>query len=159
MTFDFKAHFPQADAEDQDACRVVLEVLDRVGDKWTVMVVGVLAAGPTRFNAVQRAIPGLSHRMLTITLRGLERDGLVERRAYPTSPPKVEYELTGFGRSLIGPLSVLAGWAMGNRDKILSARSRFDDRSEPQRAKGQSTQSLAESPKPIVAEKGFPQGT
>ena len=123
-----EASFPDFDTGDIEECRVVLEVLDRVGDKWTVMVVGVLALGPMRFNAVQRSIPGLSHRMLTITLRGLERDGLVERRAYPTSPPKVEYELTEFGHSLIEPLRVLAGWAMGNREKILSARTRFDAR-------------------------------
>lgn len=132
LKFNYKADFPQLDAEDLEDCHVVLEVLDRVGDKWTVMVVGVLAAGPTRFNAVQRSIPGLSHRMLTITLRGLERDGLVERRAYPTSPPKVEYELTEFGHSLIEPLRVLAGWAMGNRTKILTARARFDAQN-PQR--------------------------
>lgn len=127
MKFDYKISFPQLDTEDLDSCRVALEVLDRVGDKWTVMVVGVLASGPTRFNAVQRSIPGLSHRMLTITLRGLERDGLVERRAYPTSPPKVEYELTEFGHSLIEPLSVLSTWAIRNREKILSARARFDE--------------------------------
>ncbi len=122
--------FPGLDPEDINSCRVVLEVLDRVGDKWTVMVVGALAAGPMRFNAVQRSIPGLSHRMLTLTLRGLERDGLVERRAYPTSPPKVEYELTPFGRSLFAPLSALAGWAMSNKATILAARSSFDAKAE-----------------------------
>lgn len=118
--------FAELNVQDLKDCRVVLEVLDRVGDKWTVMVVGALASGPRRFNAIQRSIPGLSHRMLTITLRGLERDGLVERRAYPTSPPKVEYELTHFGHSLIQPLRVLAAWAMNNREKILAARARFD---------------------------------
>jgi DNA-binding HxlR family transcriptional regulator len=126
MTFDAKARFPDLDSKNLDECRVVLEVLDRVGDKWTVMVVGVLAAGPVRFNAIQRSIPGLSHRMLTATLRGLERDGLVERRAYPTSPPKVEYELTEFGHSLIKPLQGLATWALSSRATILSARMRFD---------------------------------
>lgn len=133
MAFDLKTSFPELDAGDLDECRVVLEVLDRVGDKWTVMVVGALASGPMRFNAVQRRIPGLSHRMLTITLRGLERDGLVERRAYPTSPPKVEYELTKFGHTLIGPLRVLAGWAMGNRERIMAARAQFDLDQKPDR--------------------------
>lgn len=122
--------FPSLDPGDIDSCRVVLEVLDRVGDKWTVMVVGALAAGPVRFNALQRSIPGLSHRMLTLTLRGLERDGLVERRAYPTSPPKVEYELTEFGHSLQRPLTVLADWAMSSKSNILAARARFDAKVE-----------------------------
>jgi DNA-binding HxlR family transcriptional regulator len=111
---------------DFDDCRVVLEVLDRIGDKWTVMVVGTLALGTLRFNALQRSVPVISHRMLTLTLRGLQRDGLVERTAYPTSPPKVEYNLTDFGHSLIGPLKTLSAWAMGNRVKIQLARERFD---------------------------------
>lgn len=126
MIDNLEASFPDLDTTDLDDCRIVLEVLDRIGDKWTVMVVGVLASGPVRFNAVQRSIPGISHRMLTLTLRGLQRDGLVERRAYPTSPPKVEYELTEFGHSLIGPLKVLSAWAMGNRAKIRAARAQFD---------------------------------
>lgn len=126
MGVDDKAQFPQMDSGDLDTCRIALEVLDRVGDKWTVMVVGVLTAGPVRFNAIQRAIPGLSHRMLTITLRGLERDGLVVRKAFPTSPPKVEYSLTEFGHSLIAPLSALADWAIGSRTRILAAREAFD---------------------------------
>ncbi|MFU0506335.1 winged helix-turn-helix transcriptional regulator [Pseudaminobacter sp. NGMCC 1.201702] len=126
MSGDEKTSVIVKDHRDPEDCRAVVEVLDRVGDKWTVMVVGVLGSGPLRFNAIQRAIPGLSHRMLTITLRALERDGLVDRHAYPTSPPKVEYELTTFGHSLIGPLSVLADWAMGNRETIVAARARFD---------------------------------
>lgn len=126
MANESNVNFPEQNANDIDDCRVVLEVLDRIGDKWTVMTVGVLAHGPVRFNAVQRSIPGISHRMLTLTLRGLQRDGLVERRAYPTSPPKVEYKLTEFGHSLIGPLKVLSAWAMGNRAKIQMARAQFD---------------------------------
>ena len=82
-------------------CRTISTLLSRIGDKWTVMVVGALADGPVRFNAMLRGIDGLSHRMLTLTLRGLERDGLVKRTSYPTIPPKVEYELTKLGRSLI----------------------------------------------------------
>lgn len=123
------------DPADMDACRVVLEVLYRVGDKWTVLVVGALSGGYMRFNAEQRAIPGLSHRMLTLTLRALERDGLVERRAYPASPPKVEYELTGFGHLLRDALSGIANWAMSNKTTILSDRSRFDGKS-PKRPLG-----------------------
>ncbi|MGO4166272.1 winged helix-turn-helix transcriptional regulator [Novosphingobium sp. YAF33] len=105
-------------------------MLDRIGDKWTVMVVGVLAKGPTRFNAIQRAINGISHRMLTLTLRALERDGMLERRAFATIPPKVEYELTPLGRSLIDPLDTLMAWAQTNRPTIETAQSGYDDRSK-----------------------------
>ncbi|EJL22936.1 helix-turn-helix domain-containing protein [Novosphingobium sp. AP12] len=119
-----------SDGEDHSGCHALLEVLDRIGDKWTVMVVGVLAKGPTRFNAIQRAIGGISHRMLTRTLRGLERDGMVERRAFATIPPKVEYELSPMGRSLVSPLDTLMGWAQAHRPTIEVARSGFDDRSD-----------------------------
>ncbi|QWP77090.1 helix-turn-helix transcriptional regulator [Lysobacter sp. K5869] len=105
-------------------CRIVLDVLGRIGDKWTVMVVGALAAGPQRFNAMRRGIDGISHRMLTLTLRTLERDGLVSRTVHPSVPPAVEYELTALGRSLIGPLRGLADWALEHRDEIQAARSR-----------------------------------
>ncbi|NUO77127.1 MAG: helix-turn-helix transcriptional regulator [Lysobacter sp.] len=115
---------PEPDAYSE--CRVVLDVLDRIGDKWTVMAVGALADGPMRFNAILRSIEGVSHRMLTLTLRGLERDGLVHRTVYPTVPPKVEYELTALGHSLIEPLQALAGWAMRHRVEIEAARERFD---------------------------------
>ena len=88
------------------------------------MVVGVLSGGPTRFNAIMRALPGVSHRMLTLTLRGLERDGLVKRTPYPTIPPRVDYELTALGRSLIEPLAGLASWARANLSKIEAVRTR-----------------------------------
>ncbi|GGA39416.1 winged helix-turn-helix transcriptional regulator [Dyella nitratireducens] len=107
-------------------CRAVGQVLDRIGDKWTVMVIDTLSKGPMRFNAVMHIIGGVSHRMLTVTLRGLERDGLVTRTAYPTIPPKVEYELTELGRSLIRPLKALSTWALSNRPAIEAARVRFD---------------------------------
>ncbi|TDW67597.1 HxlR family transcriptional regulator [Novosphingobium sp. PhB55] len=94
------------------------------------MVVGVLAKGPTRFNAIQRGINGISHRMLTLTLRALERDGMLERRAFATIPPKVEYELTPLGRSLIDPLDTLMAWAQTNRPTIETAQSGYDDRSK-----------------------------
>ncbi len=107
----------------EDTCRTTVQILDRIGDKWTVMVVGNLAAGPLRFNEILRRIDGLSHRMLTRTLRGLQQDGMVERRAFPTIPPKVEYELTPLGRSLIGPLWTLVEWAAANRSAIEEARA------------------------------------
>ena len=116
----------QADEEIHDECRAMAQVLDRVGDKWTVMVVGVLSGGPQRFNAILRTINGVSHRMLTLTLRGLERDGLVTRTMYPTIPPKVEYELTELGPSLIGPLRTLSAWGRKNRPAIEASRARFD---------------------------------
>jgi DNA-binding HxlR family transcriptional regulator len=119
----------QEQGQEQDKyaeCRVVLEILDRVGDKWTVMAVGALAKGPMRFNAIMHLIGGISHRMLTITLRGLERDGLVKRTAYATIPPKVEYELTELGHSLIKPLRNLGDWALSHRSQIEAARAKFD---------------------------------
>jgi DNA-binding HxlR family transcriptional regulator len=89
-------------------CRALGQVLDRIGDKWTIMVVGALSHGPLRFNALMRRIGGVSHRMLTLTLRGLERDGLVRRTPFATIPPRVDYELTPLGHSLIEPLSALS---------------------------------------------------
>src|ERR1700751_3640882 len=84
-----------------EECRAVSEVLSRVGDKWTVLVVTMLGDGPKRFNELRRSLGSISQRMLTLTLRGLERDGLVSRTVYPTVPPRVEYELTRLGRSLL----------------------------------------------------------
>lgn len=107
-------------------CRALGQILDRVGDKWTIMVVGILSKGPCRFNALMREIGGVSHRMLTLTLRSLERDGLVSRTAYPTIPPKVEYALTDTGRSLTKPLRVLSNWAIEHRSTIEKARAEFD---------------------------------
>jgi DNA-binding HxlR family transcriptional regulator len=109
-----------------DLCRSMAAVLDRIGDKWTVMVVGTLSKGPMRFNAMNRHIAAVSHRMLTLTLRGLERDGLVKRTVYPTIPPKVEYDLTDLGRSLVQPLDSLGDWAMRNRQAVEQARIVYD---------------------------------
>jgi DNA-binding HxlR family transcriptional regulator len=111
---------------DAETCKAFGNILDRVGDKWTVMVVGTLSDGPMRFNALQRAIGGVSHRMLTLTLRGLERDGLVMRTPFATVPPRVDYELTKLGHSLKDPLEILAGWVQSNRAKVEEARSIFD---------------------------------
>src|SRR5712672_3845286 len=107
-------------------CRAVSEVLARVGDKWTVLVVGELGAGPKRFNEIRRALGSISQRMLTLTLRGLERDGLVTRTVFPTIPPRVDYELTKLGRSLLKPVNGLGLWARQNRAAIADARRRFD---------------------------------
>jgi DNA-binding HxlR family transcriptional regulator len=108
-------------------CRAVSEVLARVGDKWTVLVVGTLGAGPKRFNELRRALGSISQRMLTLTLRGLERDGLVTRTVFPTVPPRVDYELTDLGRSLLEPVSELGSWAVAHRPDIQEARKRFDN--------------------------------
>ena len=107
-------------------CRAVSEVLARVGDKWTVLVVGVLGDGPKRFNELRRALGSISQRMLTLTLRGLERDGLVTRTMFPSIPPRVDYALTKLGRSLLEPVSGLGLWARQNRSAIDDARRRFD---------------------------------
>ena len=114
------------DHDDVAECRGLAQIIDRVGDKWTVMVVGNLSAGPIRFNALMRAIPGVSHRMLTLTLRGLQRDGLVRRTAFATIPPRVDYELTDLGLSLTRPLAELAAWASAKRQQIEKAREDYD---------------------------------
>ena len=107
-------------------CRAVSEVLSRVGDKWTILVVSELGNGPRRFNEIRRALGSISQRMLTLTLRGLERDGLVTRTVFPTVPPRVDYELTKLGRSLLEPVSGIGLWARQNRIAIQEARLRFD---------------------------------
>jgi DNA-binding HxlR family transcriptional regulator len=107
-------------------CRAVSEVLDRIGDKWSVLVVSMLGDGPKRFNELRRAIASISQRMLTLTLRGLERDGLVTRTVFATIPPRVDYELTELGCSLLTPVNALGTWARQNRQKIQQARIAFD---------------------------------
>ncbi len=116
------AHLPA-----RDDCRGLAQIIDRIGDKWTVMVVGHLSErGTMRFNALMRAIPGVSHRMLTLTLRGLEREGLVRRTPYASVPLRVDYELTVLGRSLTEPLALLARWASAHREQIEAARADYD---------------------------------
>ncbi len=104
----------------------VREVLNRVGDKWSVLVVALLGDGKKRFSELRRSIEGISQRMLTLTLKGLERDGLITRTLYPTIPPRVEYELTKLGCSLLKPIRELEDWAGQNRERIQSARDKFD---------------------------------
>ena len=107
-------------------CRAVSDVLARVGDKWSVLVVTRLGEGPMRFNELRRSIGGISQRMLTLTLRGLERDGLITRTVFPTIPPRVDYALTPLGRDLLDPVSALGAWAIRNQPKIARAREKFD---------------------------------
>ena len=109
-------------------CRAVSSVLARVGDKWSVLIVNLLGDGPKRFNEIKRMVGGISQRMLTLTLRGLERDGLVTRTVYPTVPPRVDYELTELGHSLWKPVEALGAWARQNQAEIAAARLRFDAR-------------------------------
>lgn len=116
---------------DAGDCRAVSEVLSRVGDKWTVLVVTVLGGGPKRFNELRKALGSISQRMLTLTLRALERDGLVTRTVYPTIPPRVDYELTALGCSLLVPVSELDLWARQNRAAMDAARRRFDAANKP----------------------------
>jgi DNA-binding HxlR family transcriptional regulator len=109
-----------------EQCRGVSDVLARIGDKWSVLVVVTLGEGPKRFNELKRTLGSISQRMLTLTLRGLERDGLVTRTVHPTIPPRVDYALTRLGRSLLEPVSRLGAWARENRAAIEAARRRYD---------------------------------
>ena len=107
-------------------CDRVADILRRVGDKWSVLVVVLLELGPRRFNDLKRSIPGISQRMLTLTLRNLERDGFVERTVTPCIPPHVSYGLTDLGQSLSVPVRALCAWSLANIDAIDAARERFE---------------------------------
>jgi DNA-binding HxlR family transcriptional regulator len=107
-------------------CRAVSAVLQRVGDKWTILVVQRLGGGPRRFNELRNEVGGISQKMLTTTLRGLERDGFVTRTVFPTIPPRVDYELTDLGRELLVPVNALGQWARSNIGRIYAAREKFD---------------------------------
>jgi DNA-binding HxlR family transcriptional regulator len=109
-------------------CRTISTLLARIGDKWTVLVVSTLGEGSKRFNELRREIPSVSQRMLTLTLRNLERDGIVSRTVTPTIPPRVDYELTDLGQSLQKPICGLATWAMANVETIHAAQAQFDAR-------------------------------
>ena len=113
-----------------DTCTAVNEGLARVGDKWSVLIITMLGDGPRRFNELKRMVAGISQRMLTLSLRGLERDGLVTRTVTPSTPPRVDYELTDLGLSLLGPVTALSGWAIDNRAGIEKARRAFDAATE-----------------------------
>jgi DNA-binding HxlR family transcriptional regulator len=117
---------PSNAQEPEEECRAVSETLARIGDKWTVLVVELLARGPMRFNAIRRTIGNISQRMLTLTLRELERDGLVTRTVFPTIPPRVEYQLTKLGRTLREPLVAVADWVRKHQPAMVQARKTFD---------------------------------
>ena len=104
----------------------IREVLDRIGDKWTVLVISTLDGDPLRYSDLQASIPGISQRMLTVTLKALERDGLITRTAYPEIPPRVEYELTALGRSLLDAVTSLVGWAASHHEDVAANRVRHD---------------------------------
>jgi DNA-binding HxlR family transcriptional regulator len=107
-------------------CRAVSDVLQRIGDKWSILVVSRLGYGPMRFNELRTVIGGISQKMLTTTLRILERDGFVTRTAFATIPPRVDYELTDLGRELLVPVNALGDWARDNIVRINAARAKFD---------------------------------
>ena len=117
------------DTSKSDNCHAMSDVLNRIGDKWSVMVVGMLGrSGTLRFNELKRLINGVSQRMLTLTLRNLERDGLVTRTIYPEVPPRVEYGLTELGKTLDGPILKLWDWSAENYSSIVDARAIYDAR-------------------------------
>ncbi len=109
-----------------EECPKISQVLARIGEKWSVLIIIMLAERPRRFSELKRAIGGISQRMLTLSLRGLERDGLVKRTVFPVVPPRVEYELTPLGRALHAPVSALGEWARNHLEEIDAARAAFD---------------------------------
>lgn len=102
------------------------DLLDRIGDKWSTLILVTLADGPRRFSAIHRIVPDISRRMMTQTLRELERDGFIARTVFPTKPPSVEYALTALGRTILEPIAALIDWANRHRGAIVAARARFD---------------------------------
>lgn len=117
-------------------CQLVNDVISLVGDKWSVLIIMLLGGGKKRFSEIKRSVDGISQKMLTVTLRGLERDGYVTRTVYPTIPPKVEYELTNLGRELLVPLRALGQWAIANHERVSAARAAYDGRDAQQPAVG-----------------------
>lgn len=109
-----------------EECAAMRDILSLVGDKWSVLVIVNLGEGALRFSDLKRGIDGISQRMLTLTVRGLERDGLLTRTVYPTNPPRVDYELTRLGRTLLEPVTQLAMWAGRHRAEVLRAREAFE---------------------------------
>lgn len=116
---------------DTGGCLATRQILDRIGDKWSLYIIAMLANGPRRFNELKRSIDGISQRMLTLTLRALERDGLITRTMFATIPPRVDYELTALGRTLLEPVMALVNWANQNQGAIAAAHQRFDEAPEP----------------------------
>ncbi|WP_175014231.1 winged helix-turn-helix transcriptional regulator [Burkholderia lata] len=121
---DVPATMPRPSDND---CQATRQILDRIGDKWSLYIIATLNDGSRRFNELKREIDGISQRMLTLTLRGLERDGLVTRTVFPTIPPRVDYALTPLGATLLEPVMALVMWAEKNKQPITQARERFDE--------------------------------
>ncbi|MFY2560772.1 winged helix-turn-helix transcriptional regulator [Corallococcus terminator] len=116
-----------------DVCRAVGDVLGRIGDKWAVLIIRMLTERSMRFNELRRAIPAVSQKMLTTTLRNLERDGYLTRSVTPTAPPRVDYALTALGRDVMVPMNQLAEWALAHRGHVERARKKFDAAATPSR--------------------------
>jgi DNA-binding HxlR family transcriptional regulator len=116
------------------ACPLTRELLTRIGDKWSVLVIVLLGEGARRFSELKRSVEGISQRMLTLTLRCLERDGLLVRTVFPTVPPRVEYALSPLGTTLLKTLTELTNWVIENREEIERARAKFDRRQAAQTA-------------------------
>ncbi|MFT3764637.1 MAG: helix-turn-helix domain-containing protein [Minicystis sp.] len=112
----------------EDACQAIADVLTRVGDKWSLFVLHALSQRSMRFNELKRSLGTVSQKVLTATLRGLERDGYVSREVTPSVPPRVDYHLTDLGREVLVPITALAMWVLSRKDALLSARARFDQR-------------------------------
>jgi DNA-binding HxlR family transcriptional regulator len=117
----------QSTLHQTEPCRRISEILSRIGDKWSLLVIRQLGEGPMRFSQIKRSLGSISQKMLTATLRGLERDGFVTRTVFPTVPPRVDYELTTLGRDLLQPVTVMADWALKNAERIERSRKRFDE--------------------------------
>jgi DNA-binding HxlR family transcriptional regulator len=115
------------DDVEPDACSAFRDALDRVGSKWGIAIIAAASEGPIRFAELHRAIPGISRRMLTLTLRTLERDGLITRTVYPTVPPQVEYTATALAEELFASTRALSDWAENNHEKLAAARAAYDD--------------------------------
>lgn len=118
--------FARREGQERTSQCLVRDILDKVSDKWSILLIVALAAKPRRFGELRRAIPDISKRMLTETLRDLERDGLITRHVFPTKPPSVEYRLAPLGQTLLGPLAILMEWAGGQQNEINAARARYD---------------------------------
>lgn len=116
------------DTQDTGTCQRISEMLSRIGDKWTLLIVRELGQGPLRFSALKRRLGSISQKMLTATLRNLERDGMVSRTVTPSTPPQVEYALTAMGHDLFRPIAALAEWTITHADAIDAARQTYDGR-------------------------------
>jgi DNA-binding HxlR family transcriptional regulator len=116
------------DDGDPEVCGAIADMLARIGDKWSLLIVSTLGETPMRFNELRRHIADISQKMLSSTLKVLERDGLVQRTVLPSVPPQVEYALTDLGRELLRPVNALAEWTAANTPRIMAARAQYDSR-------------------------------